>query len=343
MLSVPFDSGVVMTHRKHSNKWMAAVASLVVWVTSFAQGHAQNLYIPDNSFNAGNVRQGDPVEHAFPVRNPGHSVLTLQVLAISHPGIKIRMPQEIRPGDSGRILVTWDTRLVQGESTAEALLRFNDAENVFLNLAAKVIPPIEILPYPAVFISGFRDEGATRSMELLNHDPDLLNVIAVSGESAGWERSYSTSLRAIEPGRRYQLRVELKNTAPGGRSTDTLIVRTDHPRFGTIRIPVNLFVKEDVYINPESVDFGQVTGKAWSPETFLLNTNGRKIKVLSATSDLPFLRVKTTSTESASTHEFRVEIAEQSARGPFTGTISIKTDDAEFPELKASVYGEFRD
>ena len=319
---------------------MAALASLALWLATIAQVHAQNPYLQETSFDAGSVRQGDPVEHAFVIRNPGSSVLMLRMIAISHPGMKVRMPQGIPPGDTGRILVTWDTRLVQGDSTAEALLRLNEAENVYLNLSARVIPPVEVLPYPAIFISGFRDEGATRSVEIVNHNADPLNIVGVSGERADWEQSYSTTSRTIEPGRRQELKVELKRSAPGGRSSDALIVRTDHPRFAVIRIPVNLFVKEDVYINPESVDFGQITAKAWSPETFLLKAHRGSVKVLSVTSDLPFLKVTTPSTDAAATHEFRVEIEGNPARGPFAGSISIRTDDPAFPEIKAGVYGE---
>ncbi len=89
------------------------------------------------------------------VRNSGPSAVTVSIDALSHPGMKVRMTPKLLPGEIGRITVTWDTRLVQGDVTAEAFLRFNQAETI-LSLSAKVVPPIEILPYSAVFISGFR-------------------------------------------------------------------------------------------------------------------------------------------------------------------------------------------
>ena len=50
-----------------------------------------------------------------------------------------------------------------------------------------------------------------------------------------------------------------------------------------------------MYINPELVDFGQITeGNPWNAETFLLKSRNGPIKVISATSDLPFLRVTDT-------------------------------------------------
>ncbi|HTG73102.1 MAG TPA: hypothetical protein VMB70_05005, partial [Terriglobia bacterium] len=116
---------------------------------------------------------------------------------------------------------------------------------------------------------------------------------------------------------------------------------TDHARFPQIRVPVNLLVKEDVYINPESVDFGQIEGKAGSEESFLLTSRRSAIRILSITSDLPFLRVTGPRPDAAaSTHEFRVEIVGESTPGFFSGTIHIKTDDPSFPELKSPVRGE---
>ena len=124
----------------------------------------------------------------------------------------------------GGFHVTWDTRLVQGIRTAQALFRFNEAETI-LSLSAKVVPPIEILPYSAVFISGFRDESVSRTLEIVNNDSAPLNVIGIARENES-ERSYSATFRIIEPGRRHQVNIELKSAAPLGGSRDVLILCT---------------------------------------------------------------------------------------------------------------------
>jgi hypothetical protein len=290
--------------------------------------------------NAGNVHQGEMVERAFEVRNPGLSAANARILALSHPGMKVRMPRELGPGATGEVFVTWDTRLVQGDMTAQALLLFNDAETGLISITAHVIPPIEVLPYSAVFISGFRDEDVTRTLEIVNNDPAPLNVVRISRENRDSGQTYSATLKPIEPGRRHELVVALTATAPAGRSRDVLLLHTDHPRYPVIRVPVNLFVKNDVYVNPESVDFGQITDEAWGPETFLLNSRRGPIKVLSVKSSLPFLKVTGPAADAASTHEFRVEIGGVPREGPFSGVIHIRTDDPSFPMVNVPVEGE---
>lgn len=315
-------------------------ATAVIW-TTLALGQTQSPYLAESTFNFGEVHQGDVVEHRFMVRNPGHSVAKMQIAGLSHPGMKVRMPQQLSPDDTGWITITWDTRLVQGDTTADALLRFDNAEPVVVSVTAKVIPPIDILPYPAIFISAFRDDVAKASLEIVNNDPAPLNVLGISREAESSAESYSAALTTLEPGRRHQLTVELKPGAPAGRSRDVVLVLTDHPRFPVIRVPVNLFVKHDVYINPDSVDFGEIAIKDDNQETFLLTTRRGKIKILAVVCDLPFLKVTTTDSDAAAaTHEFRVELNGEVAAGPFSGSILIRTDDPSFPELKTVVQGE---
>jgi len=328
-----------MNIRKYFNVWVWAIGSLMVAVT-LGQSQPQSRYLPSTSFDLANVQQGEVVEHRFTILNPGPSIIKLRIVELSHPGMKVRMPQELPAGQTGSITITWDTRSVQGDTTAQALLLFNEAESAIVSLSAKVIPPIDILPYPVVFISGFQGEVVTRTLEIVDNDSAPLNVTGISRENGDSIRSYSATFKTLEPGRRHQLNIELKSEAPLGRSQDVLLVQTDHARFPVLRIPVNLLVKSDVYINPESVDFGEITAEDRSPETFLLKTRNRPIKVLSVRSDLSFIRVKEANPNPASTHEFSVEIEGNPAAGRFSGNIYIRTDDPEFPELKAPVEGE---
>jgi hypothetical protein len=329
-----------MIKSKYKSAWMTAVASLFVWVNSLAHGQSQSRWVANGSMNVGNVRQGELVERAFEVHNPGRYAANTRILALSHPGMKVRVPQNLGPGANGDIFVTWDTRLVQGDMTAQALLLFDEAEPVVVSITAHVIPPIEVLPYSAVFISGFRDEDVTRTVEIVNNDSAPLNIVGISRENRDSGQTYSATLIPVEPGRRHELVVALTGTAPAGRLRDALLLHTDHSRYPVIRVPVNLFVKDDVYINTESVDFGQVTDETWGPETFLLKSRLGPIKVLSVTSSLPFLKVTGLAADAASMHEFKVEIAGTPTEGRFSGVIHIGTDDPAFPMVNVPVEGE---
>src|SRR5262249_18454808 len=145
------------------------------------------------------------------------------------------------------------------------------------------------LPYPAVFLSGFRGEKAVRTLEIVNNEEAPLNIAGMAGVEGS--AIFSANLKTVEPGRRYEIEVELKSDAPIGRSQQVMEILTDHPRFPVVKVPVNIFVKDEVYVNPGTVDFGEITGNTTSPETFFLKKHRGRLEILSVKSDLPYLKI----------------------------------------------------
>jgi hypothetical protein len=329
-----------MSYARHLVVLRILIFSLLLAFSS-ALGQVPNVYLPNVSFDFGSVRQGEVLEHRFEFRNVSSLPVKLQITGLSHPGMKVKAAQEVLPGAEASITVIWDTRFVRGETTAKVLLRLNEMESTSLNLLARVVPPIDILPYPAVFISGFRDEKAARRLEIVNNEEAALNITAIAGAEAA--SVFSANIRTVEAGRRYQLDVELKPNAPGGRSQQVIEIFTDHPRFSVIKVPVNVFVKDEVYVNPDSVDFGEITGSTTSPEIFLLKKHRGGIEILSIESDLSCIKVRHTEDETGSSHQFFVDLqGSDLSNGPISGHIYITTDDPVFSQFTVPVRAEVR-
>jgi hypothetical protein len=317
------------------------IFSMLLLLTS-AAGGAPSGYLPEVSFNFGKVRQGEIVEHGFALRNTSSLPMKLQIVGLSHPGMKVKAPQVVLPGAEALISVNWDTRSVRGDIAATVLLRLNEVESTSLTLKARVVPPIDILPLPAVFISGFRHEKAVRTLEMVNNEEAPLNITHIAASEPSEAASiFSANFRATEPGRRYEIDVELKANAPAGKSQQALEIFTDHPDFPVIEVPVNVFVKDEVYVNPEAVDFGEITIKNPIQETFFLKKHFGAIEILSVESDLPCLKIQHNQDATGSSHEFLVDFQGGDVRdGPFSGHIYIRTDDAAFSEITVPVKGE---
>jgi hypothetical protein len=314
------------------------IFSMFLQLTSVT-GEAPSGYLPEVSFNLGRVRQGEIVEHPFALRNTSSLPMKLQIMGLSHPGMKVKAPQEVLPGAEALISVNWDTRSVRGDTAATVLLRLNETESTSLTLKARVVPSIDILPLPAVFISGFRKEKAVRTLEIVNNEEAPLNITHIAAYEAA--SMFSANFRAMEPGRRYEIDVELKANAPAGKFRQVLEIFTDHSDFPVIQVPVNVFVKDEVYVNPESVDFGEITIKNPSRETFFLKKHRGRIEILSVESDLPFLKIEHSQDTTGSSHEFLIDFQGSNVSyGPFSGHIYIRTDDAAFSEITLPVQGE---
>src|SRR5262249_15660672 len=203
----------------------------------------------------------------------------IQIVGLSHPGMRIKAAQQVPPGGEASVTVIWDTQAVRGDTTAKALLRLNETEAASLTLSAKIVPPIGILPYAAVFISGFRNEQVTRTLEITNNESTPVNITGLRGAEGA--STFSANLKTLDPGRRYQLDVQLKPDGPGGRSQHALQILTDHPRFSVINVPVNVLLKDEVYVNPDSVEFGEITGEPGAAETFFLKKRAGSVRIVS--------------------------------------------------------------
>jgi len=314
------------------------IASLILGISS-AGGQTPGQYLQETSFEFGNVSQGDVLQHSFRLQNTGPSPVQIQIVGLNLPGMKVKAPQMVPPGGEGSLTVIWDTRSVRGDTAAKVVFRLDESEPAALTLSAKVVPPIDILPFPAVFISGFRDEEVLRTLEIVNNASVPLNINGLTQPDA--TPTFSASITTVETMRRYRLDVRLRVDAPSGRSQQVLQVLTDRPDSPVINVPVNVFLKDDVYVNPETVDFGEIAGRPGGPETFFLKKHRGPVSILSVESDLPYLKITHSADLGSSSHQFFVDLQETDApTRRFSGNIYIKTDDPVFAEIIVPVQGE---
>src|SRR5262245_14299524 len=248
------------------------------------------------SHHFGTVLQGSKVVHSFTLRNDGTAPLTIRRVDLSEHSMKARFAPLIPPGKEGQVRVEWDTDQIAGEVEAEAVVRFEEPARPGLTFVLKgiVTPAIEFLPYPAVFASVFAGEGAERRVRIVNHEDRPLAIRRVISDSP----HFAASLVTLEPGRLYELRVEVPKSVPPGRYAEALSLDTDHPARGRIPIAVNLFVKTELYADPEAIDFGVVSldELAQAPslvgfltQTVMIKKRKGNFRVKAVESDLQFL------------------------------------------------------
>ena len=261
-----------------------------------------------------------------------------------------RFPAVVPAGGEGTITVSWDTGQVRGNVESEAVAYLGDPAQppVRLLLTAIVKPGVEVLPYPAVFVSVFAGDSAERSLTIVNNDEQPLTITRV--EAAGPHSKARVEME--ETGKRYRIIVVVPTGVPPGRYREQVYVETDHPARSRLTIPVNVFVKAEVYANPEAVDFGVVPLSHLEKEpglvqlliqTVMIKKRGGPFEIKKISSDLVSVDVR--QTPSARSSAFRLDVGlvpERLRSGPIGGTIRVTTDDAEFPEILIPVRGELK-
>jgi hypothetical protein len=314
---------------------------LVLPVVFLAASQPPRVTLSPASYDFGTVKQGETVRHAFAVKNSGDTPLRIERVELQLPGMKARFKPVVPPRGEGSIEIEWATERIAGTLDTEALVLVDDPAISPLRLALKLraTPPLEILPLPAVFLSAYAGEKVERVLTVESHEEAPITATVEGGGGL-----VDATLAPLAPGKRFSLTVRPAERVKPGRYEDTLTLRATGARPLTAHIPVHLFVKPDLYANPETVDFGRVGAaqKTDAPvETFLVKRRQGDFNVTSITCADP--RVKIEITPKTPSETFRVDVRlvpSAPGSGKLETSIRIATDDPRFPALVVPVRAE---
>ena len=213
-------------------------------------------------------------------------------------------------------------------------------------LTGTVHAPIDIEPVPAVFLSAFRGEDVRRELTLRSNQP---RPVTMHLDSAAGTH-YVADLATVEPGKTWRLTVKPAPGTPPGRYEETLELASADPAIGTLRLAVHVFVKADVYANPDEIDFGEVPlgrirdlpgAVPFLEQLVMIKKREGTFRVRGLHSDVAALELRATPA-SRDSGSFRIDAGlrrEPLQPGSLEGTIWIDTDDPQFPRLTVRVRG----
>ena len=302
----------------------------------------------ETAYNFGTVKQGTKIAHEFAIHTSTPVPVTVQGLEFSMTGMSARFVPLIAPGLDRNIAIEWDTSRIAGEIEGLAIVHFGDASRapVTLRLKGVVQAPLEILPFPAIFLSAFQGEDSERRLRIVNHQEQPA-ALSLSQPST---KHFTATLTELERGKLYELVAKVSTGVLPGRYDEELSLSINGPNIAKLTIPVHLFVKSDVYANPDVVDFGsvsadrlhdnQVIGEGLT-QTFLVKKRHGVFAITKITSDLDALDLsKDPSEGDSSTYRIDVALNPQKIKaGKLAGYIEIDTDDKDFPRIKVPVTG----
>jgi hypothetical protein len=307
----------------------------------------EGVSFPETVYDFGPVKQGSKISHTFTVKNGTTISLAIQSVQLSMPAMNARFRPVIAPGSEGTITIEWDTSHLTGEMAGEATVLFGDSPEPAKTLLLKGVirPPLEILPYPAIFLSAFQGEHNEYRLKIVNNEEQPKAISLLPTDS----KHFIASLTMVEPGKVYQLVAKIPPAALPGRYDEELSLSTDNPKLANIIVPVHVFVKPDLYANPETVDFGSVSAEELRnnpatrellTQTFLVKKREGAFEIKKVGSDLAALEIKK-DPPSGRSSTYRVDVAmnPQVRIGKLEGFVEIVTDDKDFPLIRVPVSG----
>jgi hypothetical protein len=276
----------------------------------------------------------------FVIKNAGEGPLRITGAALSAPGLTVRVaPVEVPAQGEGTVTMDLNTERVAGAIEGKAHVQWNDpsGSGVWLTLKGYVVPRIAIEPMPAVFLSAFSAEPALRTLTIRNNEPQPLTITGVEHSAR-----LSVSVAALEPGKLFTLTARSVYGVPAGRYEESLTLLTDKPGVNRIEIPVQLWVKPDLYANPESVDFGTVrleelrrsAATASFTQMVFLKRRGDAFRITAIVCDSSALDVTHSPAEPSNSFQIDLRLRPEALRrGSLAGKIRVMTTDPGFPEV----------
>jgi|GEM_PF-814244 len=310
--------------------------------SSSAASEGPKAVFPEARFEFSAVMSGAVVEHDFIIKNEGSAPLVIQKVSMTTPLLVTRMPRVVAPGAQGTIHFKLDTANLVGKFDGAILVFLNDpaSAQVVLTFAGHIVPAIELSPIPAFFVSGQRGRGGRAAIEIVNHQTEPLGIEKIEHPT---ER-FTTELATLERGQRYRLTLTLKPNGPGGRTMDTILIRTSSKRVPVLRVAANTYLYERVHTFPEVVDLGtwRVSDAGDAALTLMVYQEGGSDFQAKLTTDVPALSVKWERGPKEDRYQATITLnAEKIKVGLINGYIFIDTNDLEFPRVIVPVHGQF--
>lgn len=311
--------------------------------SSSTQGQTPAVVAPESSFEFPKVVQGTPVEHGFTIRNESDTPVRIRSLRVTPPLTLGRMPAQIGSGQQVTLPVKLDTSTVLGHFEGDIEVVFNDPGQSVLafRLEGSVVRTIELSPFAAFFAAASRGKGATSTIEIINHGDEPLRILGLDYSS----QRFSVAMGTVEEGKRYRLILTMAPDGPGGRAAEPVVVRTSNAAQPELKITANTYLRERVYTFPDTIDFGSIPlsvvrgNPVIATQTLMVYRLDTSDFDATVASDGPFSIMVERGPNRDRVEATLTLKSESVTPGPFSGTITIKTNDREFSTLTVPFNG----
>jgi hypothetical protein len=294
----------------------------------------------------GRISPDEEISQIIEFANPTASILEIEAVTAPPPLVAEILTPAILPGMNGAIKVSLGERDESGFVERVIQISFKNSGYPTVDLAIEWydIPPIEFRPLPALFVATHRGRDRTASIEILNHRDEPLVLLPVRSDT----NRYSLELNTLEEGQHYRLSLTLDGEAAVGEQRDELILRADPPLERPLKVQLNTKVRERVYHFPNSVDMGALPSKV-SKDPVMTETLSQILMVyrpdtddfeVEASIDLDYIDMTVERGPKGDRYQMDLTLIPEKVKpGKIEGTVTIKTNDKEFPVLEVPVTG----
>lgn len=306
------------------------------------------LVLVEETKNVGTVAKGDVIEQDFVVRNDGKADLHVTDVKPACGCTVPKYDKVIKPGQTGKIHLSVDTKAFQGAISKSALILTDDPAmpQATIVLSANVKPYVETIPFGFFRLQGLVGEETTSEITLASDEPDFkVTKVAVPHDYLA-----ATFVELAEkdrvPGkgaRQYKLTLTASKATPVGIPQGVVQVATGIAKQPELQVAISGSIVEPVGVIPSQITFGTFDPKEASvtKEIDVINRNTKNpdFKVTGVESSLPAVKAEVKPIDKTRVKVVLSLDPSLVKKGPFDGALTIKTNDTARGELKVGLKG----
>jgi|GEM_PF-866324 len=300
---------------------------------------------PDIEFDAeskdlGTIFQMDTYGCSFKFKNAGTARLVVQ-RATSSCGCAapVLSEKELDPGEEAELNVELKSEMAEGPVVRSLMVKSNDPDEPIkkLKIEAKVVPRLPVKPKSVYFRKVRKSERPTASLEV--GPPNVEGIRSVEVKSTTDQFTHKLQPVDGEKGR-YRLDVSIADDAALGRNAGWIEFFLNGETEPCARVRVTAYLVGDIEVEPARLTFRGVQGVETDLRPLrVMSSTDRTFRVLGVNTDVPVLKTELVPIEKGKQYSVIARLSPDAAAGQVRGKITIRTDNAEQPEIVVPVFG----
>ncbi|HRC83982.1 MAG TPA: DUF1573 domain-containing protein [Thermoanaerobaculia bacterium] len=324
------------------------VTSLFAEETAPSSGPKPKAVVDETVADLGEITRGDRPTHDFIIRNEGDATLEIKEVRPACGCTVVNFDKTIPPKGKGVIHAALDTKGIQGGTSKMISVFTNDPDtpHIQLSLLVKSLDFLVANPGFARFIKGQGYPAGEVKQVIYSVDFEDLKVEQVVSPFPYLKATFHEAKpeEQWKNGKGRQFIVDLVfdyDQAPVGPLNTNVEIYSNHPKQKKLLLPVSGFVRPRMAVTPPVLDFGELTFAGGAEANLLVaNFTAEMVKVTGAESTFTGATLEVKPLEEGKKYEVHFVLPESMPKGPFTGSLRIKTDSAKDSVLVVEVKGK---
>jgi thiol-disulfide isomerase/thioredoxin len=287
----------------------------------------------------GTVWVGDTLKHVFKISNVGDTLLEITTVKPSC-GCTVAgtYPKQLKPGESGDFPFSLNSeKLNSGQFSKTVNIGSNDPAKPLVKLTLKGVCKkyIDVEPVAANFNAVDGDSEHEKVVKIRNNAKEPLQLEILPTQ----EKRISATLVETQPGEEFELHVKTVPPIEPGMINAVLNIRTNNESQKDLSVRAYARIPKRIDISPPTVLFSpQANAQREQIRPLRMNNYGTTpVNLLWARADDPKIELTTRELKAGYAYTVTVKMPAGYELPEEGRTITLKTDDAEKPELMIPV------